>query len=537
MTRQDGCYQNLTLSLHPPLNPAACITTNTNCRGSFFNYLHIRNTDPQKFRSRYLLNRQRNKVLLRSGIIDRIGKIPAKRKDIPLKILLIVPGRKGFSTEGLQSLGIGMIAAVLKRAGHNVTVLDMSVLGSDSLESALKTTNPELVGITVVTLLSDLVFKTIIPAIRLQSSAKIVVGGPHPTACPDEALTAADFAVRGEGEETIVELCASNLNPDGIAGLSYREADRAVHNPPRPFIDDLDSLPFPARELFPPLSRYGGLPSLGNKTVGNISTSRGCYGLCKFCFNAIFGRKCRFRSAANVVEEWELLVRKFGVDVVTISDDHFTSSQKRTLEICRMLHERKLDKTPWTCSNGIRVETASMELLTAMKKAGCTAVAFGIESGSDEALERMGKKISLEKVRTAVSNARKAGINTLSGFFMIGTPWDTEQTMKETIEFAKSLPLDFAQFAIATPYPGTEMYEMVKDRMLGIPYSEYGTHEGMVYFEMDQLPGEIVSRYFSEAYRSFYFRPTLALRHLKRITTNPSVLPVYIKGLKNFVLR
>ncbi len=454
-----------------------------------------------------------------------------------MQILLIVPGRKGFSTEGLQSLGIGMIAAVLKKAGHDVTVLDMTVAGSASLETTLQNTRPDLVGITVVTLLSDLVFDTMIPAIRSLSSAKIVVGGPHATACPDEALSAADFVVRGEGEETIVELCAGNLKPEGITGLSYTGADGPAHNPPRPFITDLDALPFPARELFPALSRYGGLPSLGNKTVGNISTSRGCYGLCKFCFNAIFGRKCRFRSAANVVEEWELLVRKFGVDVVTISDDHFTSSPKRTFEICDMLRDRKLDKTPWTCSNGIRVETASVEILTAMKKAGCCAVAFGIESGSDEALERMGKKISLEKVRTAVANARKAGINTLSGFFMIGTPWDTEQTMQETIEFAKSLPLDFAQFAIATPYPGTEMYEMVKDRMLDIPYSDYGTHEGMVYFEMDNLPGEIVTRYFSEAYRSFYFRYAMALRHLKRIATNPSVLPVYLKGVKNFVLR
>ena len=202
-----------------------------------------------------------------------------------------------------------------------------------------------------------------------------------------------------------------------------------------------------------------------------------------------------------------------------------------------MLRLKNLHRTPWTCSNGIRVETASADMLKMMRKAGCQAVSFGIESGSDEALELMGKKITLEKIRIAVKNAREAGIGTLSGFFMLGTPWDTEKTMQETIEFAKSLPLDFAQFAIATPYPGTEMYEMVKNKMLGVPYSDYGTHEGMVYFETDSLSKEIVTQYFSSAYRSFYLRPILALRHSKRLLTNPSVLPVYLKGLKNFIFR
>ncbi len=454
-----------------------------------------------------------------------------------MNVLLIVPGKKGFSTEGLQSLGIGMIAAVLIRAGHTVTVYDTTVSGeSRSLEECLRQARPDMVGITVVTPLSGYVFDVLIPRLRQLCSARIVVGGPHPTACPDHALEAADVVVRGEGEETIVELCDHALDPEGVPGISHRRNGQNVHNPPRPFISDLDSLPFPARDAFPALSRYGGLPSLGNRTVGNISTSRGCYGLCKFCFNAVFGRKCRFRSAGNVIEEWDELVNKYGVDVVTISDDHFTSSPKRTGEICDMLVRKKLDRIPWTCSNGIRVETASLDMLKMMRRAGCCAVSFGIESGSDEALEMMGKKITMEKIRKAVNNARSAGINTLSGFFMLGTPWDTEKSMQDTIEFAKSLPLDFAQFAIATPYPGTEMYELVKNNMLDVPYSEYGTHEGMVYFETETLSGEMVKQYFSKAYRSFYFRPALALRHVKRIAQNPSLLSVYLRGVKSFII-
>jgi radical SAM superfamily enzyme YgiQ (UPF0313 family) len=237
-----------------------------------------------------------------------------------------------------------------------------------------------------------------------------------------------------------------------------------------------------------------------------------------------------------VVEEWDQLVNKYGVDIVTVSDDHFTSSPKRTVEICDLLVKKGLHRIPWTCSNGIRVETATLDMLKMMRRAGCCAVSFGIESGSDEALEMMGKKITMEKIRQAVHNARAAGIGTLSGFFMLGTPWDTEKSMQDTIEFAKSLPLDFAQFAIATPYPGTEMYEMVKDTMYKVPYSDYGTHEGMVYFETEVLSGETVKRYFSKAYRAFYFRPTLALRHVNRIMHNPSVLPVYLRGLKSFII-
>lgn len=455
-----------------------------------------------------------------------------------MKVLLVVPGKKGFSTEGLQSLGIGMIAAVLVRDGHEVTVFDMTVSDEQrTLEEMVASASPDMVGITVVTPLSDYVIGTLIPQIRHLSDAVVVVGGPHPTACPEHALTAADVVVRGEGEETIAELCRCALSPDGIAGISYRRDGQDIHNPPRPFIADLDALPFPARDLFPDLSRYGGLPSLGSKTVGNISTSRGCYGLCKFCFNAVFGRKCRFRSAGSVVEEWDLLIRKHGVEVVTVSDDHFTSSPKRTYEICDMLVKRGLHRIPWTCSNGIRVETASLDMLKAMRAAGCSAVSFGIESGSDQALEMMGKKITLEKIRTAVNNARSAGISTLSGFFMLGTPWDTEQSMQDTIDFARSLPLDFAQFAIATPYPGTEMYEMVKDIMFDVPFSEYGTHEGMVYFETEQLSQDIVRKYFSQAYRSFYFRPVMVMRHLRRMLHNPSVVPVYLRGLKSFIIR
>ena len=167
-------------------------------------------------------------------------------------------------------------------------------------------------------------------------------------------------------------------------------------------------------------------------------------------FKAIFGNKFRPRSAENVVAEWEELIHKHGAQAITISDDNFTTFPKRVFKICELLHEKKLTKYPWTCSNGIRVETAKVDLLRAMRKAGCKTVAFGIESGSQKVLDQMQKGITLERVRDAVKNARKAGITNITGFFMIGTPWDTAETTEETIKFALSLPLDYAQFAIST---------------------------------------------------------------------------------------
>jgi radical SAM superfamily enzyme YgiQ (UPF0313 family) len=235
------------------------------------------------------------------------------------------------------------------------------------------------------------------------------------------------------------------------------------------------------------------------------------------------------------VEEWELLIKKYGAEVVTMSDDHFSASTKRVYEICALLEQKRLTRIPWTLSNGIRVETATPDLLSHMKKSGCLALAFGIESGSQEVLNAMNKHITLEKIRKAVNDARQAGIHTITGFFILGTPWDSVQTMEKTIAFAKSLPLDYAQFAIAIPFPGTAMREMVKDRLL-VPFSQYGTHERVVYFETDLLKKDDVLRYFTKAYREFYMRPSVILRHCKRIISRPSVFPTYMDGLKRFIL-
>jgi anaerobic magnesium-protoporphyrin IX monomethyl ester cyclase len=455
-----------------------------------------------------------------------------------MKILLVVPGKKGFSTESFQSLGIGMIAAVLQREGHTVQVLDLTVHALNVVEFGLQVKHcaPDLIGFTVVTPTADLVYHTLVPAAYANAQAPIVVGGPHPTALPDEALHYVDYVVRGEGEQTISELCRAKTDKNAILGLSFQERGRTIHNPARALIKDLDAFPLPARDLFPPLSQYKGLPSCGQAVIGNLTTSRGCVADCQFCDRSVFGRVFRPHSAEHVVDEWELLVKKYGAEVVTISDDNFTTAPGRVEKICTLLRQKNLHTIPWTCSNGIRVETASADLLTCMKNAGCQSVAFGIESGSQDVLDAMHKNITLDKICWAVHNARKAGMKTVTGFFMLGTPWDTEQAMAQTIRFAQSLPLDYAQFTIAVPYPGTAMYEAVKNRLCGVPYDQYGAHEGIVYFATDALQPDVVKSYFHRAYKAFYVRPALIVRHVARMLRYPSTIPTYLRGVRSFLL-
>ena len=218
-----------------------------------------------------------------------------------MKILLVVPGKPGFSTEGLQSLGIGMIAAVLNQAGHEIKVCDLTVqpLQSEEFGRLVQQFNPELVGFTVVTPTVNRVYHCLVPEVYQHSNARTVVGGPHPTALPDEALQQVDYVVRGEGEETMLELCAGQNPASIISGLSYRKEGRPVHNPARPLIKDLDALPFPARHLFPPLTAYKGLPSFGKRVVGNLASSRGCVANCAFCDRAVYPE-----DACGVGHKW-----------------------------------------------------------------------------------------------------------------------------------------------------------------------------------------------------------------------------------------
>ncbi|MCL5236530.1 MAG: B12-binding domain-containing radical SAM protein [Nitrospirae bacterium] len=453
-----------------------------------------------------------------------------------MKILLIrpTPWKSLFGAESFLPLGIAYIASSLEAAGHNVKVIDFTVQPYNDTEliSLIKKENPDVVGFSAVTPTVKSAYRTA-KIVKENIHAKTVIGGPHPTAMPEEPLSNnIDFVVRGEGEFTIVDLCNHMNNPAIVKGISYVKDKNIVHNPDRAYIKDLDSLPSPARHLFPPLKLYKGQPALGNRLpVGNIMTSRGCPFNCTFCYKAVFGRHFRARSPENVMQEWEELIKKYKVKEIAIVDDTFTTNVDRVFEICELILKRNLE-IPWSCPNGIRVDTVSYELLKKMNEAGCYRIALGIESGSQKILDTIGKKISIRQIEDAVSIAKKSNIET-TAFMMLGNLEETEETMEETIRFSKKIEPTYVQFVIAVPYPGSYLYEEVKrnGKIFINDWDEYGPYEGKLCFEYKHINKELIDRMYKKAYKEYYLRVNYILKQLFSLKT----YTFFTRRLKAFV--
>jgi radical SAM superfamily enzyme YgiQ (UPF0313 family) len=230
-------------------------------------------------------------------------------------------------------------------------------------------------------------------------------------------------------------------------------------NGPRPLIQNLDALPFPARDLLP-MDKYIPLPNqYKRKPVANLMALRGCPYQCTFCSaNAVFGCSLRMRSAQRVYDEIKQLVDTYGIREISFWDDTLTVNKKWLHELCDLIISNHLDIT-WSCY--ARVNTVDLDLLKKMKKAGCWNIFYGIESGNQELLDRIKKGITLDQIRNAVKLTKKAGIE-VRGSFMIALPGETPEMAHKTIDFAIELDPDYAQFSITTPYPGTELFEQAK---------------------------------------------------------------------------
>lgn len=465
-----------------------------------------------------------------------------------MKVLLIYPpysleeefGKLAKVGNLQQPLGIGYLGAVLEKAGHKVKIIDAPPLGysvSQILEEAKKF-GPEIVGITSVT--ADFYkAKKIGQRIKKEIGCLVILGGPHLTAAPEEAIKedCFDYGVIGEGEVTLVELLKGlegRKEKEEIRGIIFKKNGKIVKTPARPFIKNLDSLPFPARHLMPPLSSYHPTPaSYKRLPVGSMITSRGCPFQCTFCDRAVFGNTYRFRSPKNVVDEIEVLIKDFKAREIRFWDDTFNFYPKRVIEICKEILKRKIE-IPWTCLG--RVNFIEEEMLNFMKKAGCWQISFGIESGNEEILKKIKKGITKEMVREALSKTKKAGIRT-RGFFMLGLPGETEKTMRETIDFAKSLPLDVAGFYVTIPFPNTELYQEAqkRDELLNPNYSEYLMNfPEKIFYLPEGLEEKTIFDYLNKAYREFYLRPSYLFKQLLSIR-NPGDLIAKIKAF--FVIK
>ena len=428
-----------------------------------------------------------------------------------------MPKSDVFGAESFLPLGIGYIAAVLEKAGHTVKVLDLTInkVSDGDIVELVQRGKIDLVGFSAVTLTVKRAYH-IAAVLKEKTGVITVMGGPHATAVPEEPLlNNIDFVVRGEGEVTIVELCDNYKDPGKIKGISFLRGGKYIHNEARPYISELDLLPFPARHLFPPLNLYKGQQALGNRLpVGNILTSRGCPYECTFCFKAVFGRHFRARSVDSIISEWKHLLREHKVKEISIIDDSFTTSTERVMALCKRILEEKL-VIPWCCPNGIRVDNASFEMLSAMRKAGCYRVAFGVESGSQKILDSIGKKITLAQIEAAFKNARKAGIET-TAFLMIGNLEEDRATIQQTINFAKKIAPTYVQFLITIPYPGSLIYEEVKrnGKLLIKDWDEYGEYDNKFCFEYKNVNATLIDEMYKKAYRNYYLRPAYIIKQL-----------------------
>jgi anaerobic magnesium-protoporphyrin IX monomethyl ester cyclase len=353
-------------------------------------------------------------------------------------------------------LGLGYLAATLRQEGISVALLDGTFTTPEALVEKARSLRPRIIGIyAMVTLRED--------ALRLARSLKggslLVAGGPFPTSQPESFLPPFDLVVLGEGEETFQEVAKRYLEGEEIQGIAGT-VTREERNPTRPYIEDLDRIPFPARDLHEN-DRY---QAYWKRTFGHrcapLLTTRGCPYRCDFCARPVFGNRYRERSAGNVVSEIEEVLR-LGYDRIWFSDDVFTLNEGRVLEICDRIRDRRLHFS-WECL--CRVDRVSEEMLGKMKGAGCDRVFFGIESGDDEVLKRMEKRITVAQAERAVRLAKEAGLR-VGTFFMVGYPGETNETILRTLRFSSSLPTDYLSYTLPYPLPGTPLYQRLERRL------------------------------------------------------------------------
>ncbi len=438
-------------------------------------------------------------------------------------------------------LGLAYIAAVLREAGYPVTLIDPENqdMTYDAVRSLIQREKPDIVGISAAT-------ANFVNAVKLVELAKqsgvplVAVGGIHATSLPDEVLDRhheIDLVVVGEGEHTMLDLCKAldrggEVDYSAIPGLAFRSATGEIKkSPPRPLLMDLDSLPVPARDLLP-MEKYNvqiHLSSVRGIKATMIS-SRGCPNHCIFCAaHLTMGHRYRARNVESVVNEMEHLIRDYNAQYIQFYDDTFTIDYERTVSICNAIIKRGL-KVKWFAH--ARVNTVDENLLRLMKRAGCTHVSFGIESGNQAILRNIRKGTTLDQARKAIKASQRAGLKTLSTF-MIGNPGETAETIKDTIDFAVELNSDIAVFSIMVPLPGTEVYNKYKGVLFdtSLDWTDFKTllTTNRLALISKTLTHEMLVSSLHTAWKRFYLRPGYLVRQLFRMRSLTE-FSYYIQG-------
>lgn len=436
------------------------------------------------------------------------------------------------------SFGLLSLAAVAERDGHAVRLIDASanVLTVEEAFSLIIASQPDVIGLSSTSL-------GIMASSRLASRLKqampnipIILGGAHASNLPRETLETFpqfDIGVIGEGEITLCELLTELAKGQGlpteIRGTIVRNSDgKPRMNAPRPYITDLDQLPFPAWHLLdgfphafrPTPDRYRRWPT------ASLILSRGCPYTCRFCDQTVFQHKRRAYSPSYLIRMLTELKVKYGVREISILDSIFAVNKKQTMEFCDQLIKSGLDLS-WMCHTV--TNAADLELFKAMRRAGCWQIAFGIESGDQTILDAMDKRQTPDQIARAVRLAKEAGM-VVKGFFIFGFPGETEQTMENTIRFATGLPIDIMHAFLFTPYPGSAVHDDAKE-IGDWQYNWEAMNTQNSIFIPKGLTEKKLNTAMNRLYRSFYFRPRIILAHLGRGIVSPRLMLHMFQGL------
>ena len=437
-----------------------------------------------------------------------------------------------FASVGSQAppLGLCYLAASARKLGYSVQIIDAPALNLDMSHTTAEIVqnDAELIGLTASTV-SIYRASELAKAIKENGvKAPVIIGGPHISSLPQETLEEFkefDLGVINEGEFTVSEIIScykegGNL-PD-IEGIVYREGKKVVLSPPRRNIEDLDTVPYPAWDLLPYLPKYykPSPHSYLRLPSSSLMSSRGCNGTCTFCARPFMGEKYRAHSAAYTLGMIERLIRDYGIKDIMFYDDNFLLDKKRVQTICEELLKKNY-KISWSCL--ARPEITSDDLFNLIKKAGCWQIAYGIESADQTILDTIKKRVTIERISEVIRKTNEAGIHS-RGYFMIGCPGETEETIEKTTRFIRESGLKDFHVTFCTPMPGAELFDTAHN---------YGAFDRdwkkLGFWDPVFIPKGMTKQQLIEShrrmYRKFYVRPSVILRYLiKLLITNPRSL-------------
>lgn len=448
-----------------------------------------------------------------------------------MKVMLIVPpwtihDIRAEDTQGIAGrwppIGTLYIASVLREAGHEVVFRDGAFSNQDQLADLVVRERPDVLGAFVIAMFWERT-KSLFRQIKQQLPNLFIVAGGHgPSALKQQCLIECpelDAIVISEAEYTmreLVERLQSGVSLDGLAGTVIRKGDSFLENPLRPFIQNLDELPFPAMDLAE-LDRY--YPSHGQVQTTptmQVISSRGCKNDCLYCFRLMGRHVLRFRSAKNVVDEIEFYIKQYGAKDIKFWDEAFTFDRARVMEFCEEMIRRNIKVSWWISA---RADAVDREMLMAMKRAGCWCINYGVESGVQKNLDTLRKNLTVQQIIDAVRLTHKVGIQTFTTY-IFGIPGETFEEGLETIKLAKKLNSFITEFFPISPFPGTDLWDIACSQSnFSGDLRKIGLLKEEVVYAPLTMTQEQVHELRRRAFREYYMRPKYVWTYVSGIRT------------------